>query len=334
MKVVQIGIGHDHATAVMGSMLGLPEVFEVIGFALPEDEEGKYPDRMAEWADLGLRQMSVEEALNYPDLDGAVIETEEKNLTKYAIMAAEKGLHIHMDKPGGLDLAEFEKLIHITKTKKLALSLGYMYRFNPVIKDIVRRIDNGEFGEIYSVETHMSCPHPREKRQWLGEFPGGMMFFLGCHLVDIIYRIQGTPEEIIPLNTSIGFEGVTADEYGMAVFKYKNGISFVKSCALEQGGFMRRQIVICGTKGTFEIRPLEAFACDHLKGSENLLYTEYREINNKLGWGDDAEFERCEPYRRYDDMMKNFADMADGKTVPQYDYELEVYKLVLKACGM
>ena len=65
------------------------------------------------------------------------------------------------------------------------------------------------------------------------------------------------PQEVIPLSQPIGTDGVDADDFGMAVFKYKNGVSFVKSTAVEIGGFERRQLVVCGTKGTVELKPFE-----------------------------------------------------------------------------
>ena len=43
----------------------------------------------------------------------------------------------------------------------------------------------------------------------------------------------------------------------MAVFKYKNGCSFAKTSATEGCGFLRRQLVISGSKGTIEINPIE-----------------------------------------------------------------------------
>lgn len=43
----------------------------------------------------------------------------------------------------------------------------------------------------------------------------------------------------------------------MVVFRYRNGISFAKSTAVEYGGFERRQLVVCGSKGTVELKPFE-----------------------------------------------------------------------------
>lgn len=334
LRVVQIGIGHAHATSAFNSLLRQPELFEVVGFAVPESEQSEFSDRIAEYRDeRGIKLFTVEEALGLPKIDGAVIETKEVNLTKYAIMAAEKGLHIHMDKPGGFELSEFEHLIDIVKKKKLAFSIGYMYRFNPKILEALEKIQNGDIGEVYCVEAHMDCEHhPSERQEWLSAFPGGMMFYLGCHLVDLIYRIMGEPKEVIPLNCSGGFDGVTSEDFGMAVFKYEHGVSFAKTCAFECGGYMRRQLVICGTKGTFELKPLEAF---EPTAERDYLYTEMREVYKGQGWQYAGGHSNSGYFNRFDAMMKNYAEVALGvKENPfTYEYELGLYKLLLKACG-
>ena len=336
IKVVQIGLGHDHAYPMFDSMLYQKDIFDVVGFAVPETEKKDFSELVKHYREIGIPfYENVEDALAIEGLDGAVIETEEENLTKCAIMAAERGLHIHMDKPGGLDADEFEKLIEIVKSKKLVFSTGYIYRFNPVVREAIDKIKSGELGEIYSIEAHMNCEHKPQKRQWLERFPGGMMFFLGCHLIDLVYQIQGEPEEVIPLNTSTGGDGVTALDYGMAVFKYKNGVSFVKSCANEPGGFARRQFVICGTKGTIEIRPLESRRLRDDVICYGWQSSKVREIMASGDWNADAEFVETDVFNRYNDIIKNFAEMVcDGKENPyDYDYERRLHKLILRACG-
>ena len=234
IKVIQIGIGYAHATGILDDMLHQPEIFDVVGLALPDDEKEKYLCKYEKYTNL--RIMTVTEALNRKDIDAVTVEAYETNLTYYALMAIEHGFDVHMDKPGGTDITLFKKLINTAKEKNKILHLGYMYRYNTEIQSLFEKVDSGELGEIYSVETQMSCYNDTEMRKWLGMFPGGMMFFLGCHLIDIIYCIQGKPDEIIPLNMSTGIDGVTAKDYGMDVFKYGNGISFAKTCATEHGG--------------------------------------------------------------------------------------------------
>jgi predicted dehydrogenase len=232
-----------------------------------------------------------------------------------------------MEKPGGVELSDFEELIDVLKAKSLVFSTGYMYRFNPVILEVLDRIEKGELGKIYSVEAQMNCFHPTPLREWLGAFPSGMLFYLGCHLIDLIYRIQGEPEEVIPLSSATGFDGVSSDDFGMVVFKYKNGVSFAKTTAVERGGYLRRQFVICGEKGTVELKPFE-----FLKDGGHC--TDVYE-SRAAGWHENWSFKRSEVYDRYDGMMRNFAEMINGKENPySYDYELGLYKLILKSCGV
>ncbi len=330
IKIAQIGTSlHSHGNGIWSRLLKNNDLFDVVGYAFPENEKERFP-KNAE-AFRAYREMTVEEILNDPEIEAVAVETEEKYLTKYALMVAEAGKHLHMEKPGGLVLEDFERLIETLKQKKLAFSMGYMYRFNPMIQEAIQKVQNGELGRVFAVEAHMSLKHSCALRQWLEGFSGGMTFFLGCHLIDLIYRIQGEPDEVIPLSCSTGIDGLTTDDYGMVVFKYSNGVSFAKTCDNERGGFQRRQLVICGEKGTIEIRPIEVT----VKGEGQ--YTISNENFSLSGKNSVSAWEtrQSDMYDRYDAMIRNFAELVRGKENPySYDYELNLYKLILRSCGM
>ena len=336
IKIAQIGIGHDHAAEIFGSLLRQSDIFEVKGFCVCEGEEAQYEQRK-NGVYAKSTQLTLEEILEDKELDAVTVECNEVILTKYAQLAVEKGFHVHMDKPGSESPEDYEKLMGTAKAANLTLHLGYMYRYNPAVQHTMEVIREGKLGEIYSVETHMDCLHNPEKRQWLGTFKGGMLFFLGCHLIDLIVQIQGVPEEIIPLNMPTGFDGVTANDYGMAVFKYPKGISFAKTCAVEPGGFIRRQLVVCGEEGTIEIKPFEKYVPSQDK--DRSMVTGIREVAGedarKNGWNYQAEYHETEPVNRYDNMMSSFAAMVRGEKINPYTYEYEVllHRILLKACG-
>ena len=44
----------------------------------------------------------------------------------------------------------------------------------------------------------------------------------------------------------------------------------------------------------------------------------------------------CEPFQRYEEMMRSFARNIRGETENPYtpDYELQLFKLILQCCGM
>lgn len=326
IKIAQIGTSQNsHGIYIWQSLLKQTDIFDVVGYALPENEREKFPLECKVFD--GYREMTVEAILSDPEIEAVAVETEEIYLTKYALMVAKAGKHLHMEKPGGVALTDFEALIAILKEKQLAFTTGYMYRFNPAVKEALRAVRAGELGKIFSVEAHMSCKHAKRVREWLKCFPGGMLFFLGCHLIDLIYQIQGEPKEIMPLSCSTGIDGLSTSDFGMVVFRYENGISFAKTCDNEMGGFLRRQLVICGEKGSIEVKPLESVT--HEVYHQSTIYHADSE-----DWHKPWDCMQTEVYDRYDDMMRNFADIVRGKENPYpYDYELNLYKLILRACG-
>ena len=328
IKIAQIGMnGNSHGPDIFNTLKKFPEIFEIVGYVLPENERGRLDNnRMAAFE--GYKELTLDEVLNNSEIEAVTIETDEIYTAKYALMAAKAGKHIHMEKPGGTSLAEFEELIAEVKKGGKVFHTGYMYRYNPYVIEILKKVKSGELGEIISVEAQMNCIHPKEKRQWLEAFPGGMMFFLGCHLVDLILLIQGQPEKIIPYNKCTGAGGVTAKDFGMAIFEYKNGISFAKTNATEIGGFARRQLVVVGTKGMVELKPLEMY-------ENGQMYTEKTEYDS-TDWNNMGVTVKSDYIDRYENMMSSFAEYVRGdrENPYTYDYELELYKTVLKACGV
>ena len=106
-------------------------------------------------------------------------------------------------------------------------------------------------------------------------------------------------------------------------------MSIVKTSAAEVGGYRRRQLVISGTKGTVEIRPLEiAFEPRYSNTAKMRFVTD-------TNWNTDEEFVESDTFDRYEGMILAFADFVTGKRKNPYtlDYELELFKTVLKCCG-
>lgn len=330
VRIAQIGTNlMSHGNQIWCSLKKQTDIFEVVGYALPENEREKFPEQMKVFE--GFREMTVDEILSDPTIDGVIVETEEIYLTKYALMVAKAGKNLHMEKPGGQNLADFEEMIEAMRQSGKVFSTGYMYRHNPKVKEILAQIDNGEFGEIISVDAQMSCTHETWVRNWLSCLKGGMLFFLGCHLIDLVYRIQGNPENVIPLTRSTGLDGATGEDFGMAILEYKNGASIVKTTDVQHGGFSERQLIVNGSKKTVVVRPLEMFV-----DKSPLQYTEAVEYSS-TSWHNRGEKSQSEQYDRYDTMMATFAKRINGEyeeKVYTLDYELGLYKLVLKCCNI
>ena len=101
IRVGQVGTGHSHAAGKWETINRFSELFEVVGLAesnpsLRHDAEKKAAYREAKW-------ISEAELLDKASL--VVVETEVPNLVATARRALNAGKHLHLDKPGGTNLA-------------------------------------------------------------------------------------------------------------------------------------------------------------------------------------------------------------------------------------
>ena len=79
IRIAQIGTSqYSHGTEIFRTICNLPEIFEVVGYAFPENEREKFPKPSAAFADY--KEMTVDEILNDPTITAVTIETEEKEL--------------------------------------------------------------------------------------------------------------------------------------------------------------------------------------------------------------------------------------------------------------
>ena len=321
IRLGHLGTYHDHSTGMLDTVRQYPEMFEIVGY-VPESEE-QYQRIKDTPSYRGLTVMTVSELLS-SGCDAVEVEGYEPELVHDAYKCVVRGIHVHIDKPAGTDAEEFASLLKIAKAKNLTVQMSYMYRYNPSVREALRRARAGELGQIYEVDALMNTHHTPEKREWMKPFPGGIMFFLGCHMVDLIYMFKGIPENITVLSRCSGMDGVTAVDQGCAMFEYRDGISIARATSTEVGGYGRRQLVVCGSRATYEIEPLER--------PTRTFYTDvtfsgaYENRRRELSFPD---------FGRYDEMMLEFARCVRGEMQNPftYEYELDVHKLVMRSCG-
>lgn len=334
IRVAQFGTwGMCHADHIMMTIKNMPELYEIVGVC--EENEERLESAKRRHCYDGLTWLTKDQILNDKSIDAVIIESHETEQDKDALTFAKAGFNIHLEKPGGVSSA-FTETVNAARKNNSVLHMGYMYRYNPAIKYAYDLVDSGKLGKINYVETQMSTCYDKFGLDFLSKLPGGMMCYLGCHLVDIVYRVMGKPDEIIPMNFSTGSKMTEAIDAGYVIYKYNGSYSFVKSCASEVNGDARRQLVISGTKGTIEIMPLEnpleapGMVCPGdvpLKVTYDDCYMGMRNFKVR------SEYINFPLYGRYDEMMRDFARKVNGEieTVYTYDYELDVHDMVLKS---
>lgn len=310
IRLGQIGIGHNHGEAKMLAARKFPELFEIVGYA--EENEKWVEKRGNSEGYKGLTRMSVEEVIE--TCDAILVESDVWDLTKYATMCVGAGKHIHMDKPASGTLEEYRYLLDTAKAKNLVVQLGYMYRYNPAVLRCFEHIQNGDLGEIYSINAEMSTFHPEPYKKWLTNFGGGIMYILGSHLVDLIVYMMGEPKKVTSFLKHTGLDGVDFEDNNLAVLEYDKALCRIFVSSVEVNGFGRRQLMVSGSKGTVNICPLER---PTVMTYSDTKITDKTYEDRKIT----IPFECDTVNGRYDGMMQDFYSYIVGEKKNPYTYE-------------
>lgn len=202
----------------------------------------------------------------------ADIETLISRGIDYAVVACPTGLHVEMglaladagvgalvEKPLADSLAGAEKLVEAFEAKDLVAGVGHIERYNPSLQSLRARLENGDLGEVYQVQT---------RRQ--GPFPGriadvGVVKDLATHDIDLTAWVAGSEYAIVSAQTfhksgrphedGVAVTGALVD--GVVVNHLVNWLS----------PFKERTTIVTGARGSFVADTLTADLTFHANGA-------------------------------------------------------------------
>src|SRR5437660_4320402 len=321
IRIGLLGAGHGHAGGKLQVLEASPE-FKVAGVAEANPEVRERCQHQRPFATA--RWVSEDELLEDSSVAAVAVEGRVQANLGLAQRALEAGKHVHLDKPAGASLPEFRAVLDRARRRNLLLQMGYQFRYNGGFAFVREAARRGWIGEVFSIHGSISSSIAPAGRKELAAFPGGMMFDLGCHLIDAFVGLLGRPRTITSfIRHDSSSEDALADNT-VAVFQFERAIAVLESAAMEVGASERRQFTICGTEGTVIVQPLEPPAARLCLRQPNAGYP--------AGW----QPVPIENVPRYVRDFEEFAACIRGERQPSYDYDHDeaVQEAVLKASGM
>ncbi|MBQ6473006.1 MAG: Gfo/Idh/MocA family oxidoreductase, partial [Victivallales bacterium] len=328
--VAQIGVLHEHANGKMYTLRKLPDIFEVAGYV--DDREFATTPHIA--SDVvrpyeGLRKMTLDKVLSDSSIQAVTVEVPNNELVPMALRCMERNLAMHMDKPAGLDLSLYKMLLDGCAERRISFQMGYMFRGNPAFRFALEAIRNRWIGEVCELELDMNhCYGGEPYQEYLGKFPGGIMFNLGCHLIDFVVAALGAPQKVTPFLQSAPGDPAHILNNCLAVLTYPHATVTLRACSRGRSVAYRRMWIV-GTKGEISLSPLERFDGKPLEMSLNLS-------QGAAGLPPGTHTLRFTGQDdRYAVQLKEWAGMIRGETQSPYSFEHDylVHEITLAAAG-
>jgi phthalate 4,5-cis-dihydrodiol dehydrogenase len=137
---------------------------------------------------------SVEALCADPDVEIVYLATPHQYHAPHAILAAQRGKHVLVEKPMALTLAECTAMIAAAERGRVHLIVGHSHSFDAPISRTRALIDSGAFGAvrmIHALNYTDFLYRPRRPEELDTAQGGGAIFNQAAHQVDIVRLLGG-----------------------------------------------------------------------------------------------------------------------------------------------
>ena len=202
---------------------------------------------------------SVEAMMADPQVDVINICVPSGLHAKFAIMAANAGKHIVVEKPMAITEQQLEDTIRAIQENGVKAAVISQLRFGEAFLKVKNAIDSGLLGRIYTADCRMRYYRSEEYYRnggWRGTWAmdgGGAFMNQGIHGIDLLQHLMGGIKSVYADCRTIARPIETEDTANMLV-EYNNGaIGVVQGSTICDPG-EPRTITINGEKGTIVLQ--------------------------------------------------------------------------------
>ena len=259
MKYALIGCGRiatNHIKAAVNNQLEIAAVCDV-----QEDHMETLLAKHGLQADTSIKRYTdykamLEEA--QPEL--VSIATESGLHAEIAIFCIKHGVHVIIEKPMAMSMADANEIIRLSEEKKVKVSACHQNRFNIAIQEMRQALEEGRFGKLSHGSIHVRWNRNQNyytQAPWRGTWDqdGGALMNQCIHGIDLLrWTFGGEIAEVYGQTRQQFHDYLEAEDVGMAVVKFKNGaIATIEGTTNVYPKNLEETLYIFGEKGTVKI---------------------------------------------------------------------------------
>lgn len=259
MKYALIGCGRistNHIKAAVNNKLEITAVCDVI----EEHMENVLAKHGLEKDGSIKRYTDYKRMIEENKLDLISIATESGLHAEIALYCIEKGIHVIIEKPMAMSLADADKIIALSEEKHVKVSACHQNRFNIAVQEMRDALESGRFGKLSHGSIHVRWNRNQEyyrQAPWRGTWAqdGGALMNQCIHGIDLLRWTFGDEVEEVYGQTRQQFHHyLEAEDIGMAVVKFKNGaIATIEGTTNVYPHNLEETLYVFGEKGTVKI---------------------------------------------------------------------------------
>ncbi|GGD59031.1 Gfo/Idh/MocA family protein [Paenibacillus nasutitermitis] len=256
------------------------------------------------------------EMVKDPQIDAIVLCSTPDVRAEQAILAAQNGKHLVIEKPMAMNKADLWRMAEAITRNPIRTVVSFVLRWNPSFDTTKSLIDNDAIGRIFMAQIdywHNIGPQYGQFRWSSTKNQGGSSILsAGCHAVDALRYFAGEIDEVTAYScTTWSNSEYEFDPNALAIFKLKNGGLGKISSSIECKTTYKFNVHLLGEKGSIMDNKLFSHT---LPGQ-----TDYAAIPTILPDSGDVS------HHPFADEIKEFTQSIIKGTVPRSDF-FDAYK--------
>ena len=172
-----------------------------------------------------------------------------------ALLMADNGKNIIIEKPLEITPDRCDRIIESAKKNNVQLSCIFQTRFHPSFVKLKKAMDSQQFGTISLASAYVKWFRDQDyyrNSNWRGTWKldgGGALMNQSIHVVDLLLWLMGNVENVKAFGATISHKGIEVEDTLTGIIKFQSGAlgSIEATTGAWPGSF--KKIEICGDKG-------------------------------------------------------------------------------------
>lgn len=219
------------------------------------DQVPQAADRIAE-ATGARAYYDLKSFLTDKDVEIVTIGTPSGAHLEPAVLAAEAGKHVIVEKPLEVTLEKCDKIIAACEKAGVVLATIFPSRFHQSSQQLKKAIQGGRFGRLTLGDAIVKWYRTQEYYDsgiWRGTWEldgGGALMNQAIHTVDLLTWLMGPVTEITAQTALLAHERIEVEDTAAATVKFANGaLGIIEASTAAYPGYLKR-IEVHGSKGS------------------------------------------------------------------------------------
>ncbi|RJS84148.1 gfo/Idh/MocA family oxidoreductase [Candidatus Bathyarchaeota archaeon] len=256
LKLGIVGLVHDHVWGLLNQFNAIERV------KIEAAADSNPPLLETVKTQFGVSKLYTDflEMLSKEDLDAVLLCTENSRHADVVEAAAERGIHVIMEKPMAATLEQAERIVKSSEKYGIKVMVNYPTTWSPAVQQAYKMVKEDKIGDIFHIRFRGAHAGPKETGcspyfyNWLynKELNGaGAIIDYCCYGVNLSCWFLGdTPKSVIGVMGTLARTYLEVDDNAMIIMNYKNAWGIAEACWSQVGSHPIHGPIINGVNGS------------------------------------------------------------------------------------